>query len=374
MKVSYISAVNNMSGYANAARNNIAALMETGVSVEAIPLSFEPFQADLGLLGKKIENITVNKITGNINLIHTTPNIWHKYIDSNKVNIGYCAWETTQLPVDWVRQINQMTEVWCPSQYNVEVFKNSGVNIPVVCIPHTFNNELYKQEVVKVNFQHIVQDNFIFYSIFQWHVRKNPLALLKAYLTEFTDKDNVCLMIKSYITNPNNPAEKEKIKAEIKEIKSRLYLKSYPKILLITDLLSRCQIRALHELGHCYLSFHASEGWGICPSEAALAGKPTIATDYSGTQEFIFKKADTQTGYPISYQLTPCYGMPWETYDGHQSWADINILEARQQMRYCYEHPEETKQIGLKAQQWIEQNLSWLKVGNLMKERLSLYQ
>jgi len=372
MKVTYISACQDVSGYAEAARNNIASLLEAGISVEVLPVTFETFKSDLGILGNKIKDLIVRESKADIQIIHTTPNVFSKFINPAKKNIGFTTWETTALPIGWTEEINKLDEVWCPSQQNVEVFQNSGVTIPIHKIPHAFNRELFEKETVPINLQNLDKDAFNFYSIFQWTSRKNPEAILKAYLTEFKSTERVCLILKTYLINPNNPAEKEELKKRIIEVKNKLYLKDYPKTLLISDLLSRNQIHQLHQLGDCYLSFAMNEGFGIPITEAMMAANPAISTNYGGPTEFIKAAASDQlqTGYPVSYQMTPCYGMPWDSYSGTQSWADINILEARQIMRYIYEHQKEAKQIGLNGQAYVDTNYSWRVIGNLMKERL----
>lgn len=366
-KVTYISAAFDASGYAEAARNNMAALMEVGVPLEALSLSFEQFKSDLGVLGQKIKNISVPKSSGQINIIHTTPSIFKNFIDKSKYNIGYTTWETTHLPCGWTEEINKLDEVWVPCQQNVQIFKDSGVSIPIYCIPHTFNRSLFEQEAAEMKLQHLNKDDYVFYSVFQWTERKNPIAMLKAYFTEFKTDEKVCLILKTYMINPGNLSEKDKIKQAIQEVKSKLYLKNYPKILLIDDLLSRTQLHQLHKMSDCYLSFHRNEGFGVPVAEAMIAANPVISTNYGGTTDFVL---ENQTGYPVSYQMTPCYGMPWETYAGYMNWADINICDAKQKMRYVFNNREEAKYIGQTAQNWIDTNLSWKAVGNLMKDRL----
>lgn len=52
MKISYISACFDSSGYAAAARNNIVALhMNHDIKVAVVPISFERARAELGKLG-----------------------------------------------------------------------------------------------------------------------------------------------------------------------------------------------------------------------------------------------------------------------------------------------------------------------------------
>lgn len=366
MKVNYVSACFDNSGYAEAARNNIAALAEAGVNIHVNPVSFESFKSDLGLLGQKCQALVRKDSDARIRIIHTTPNIFHKFYRADGYNIGYTTWETTNLPKDWAENINLMDEVWVPCTQNVEIFRSSGVKIPIFVMPHTFNIPLMESESISTPLQNINSDDFVFYSIFQWTVRKGPLDLLKAYLTEFKGNEKVALVLKCYWMNPNEPNDKDRIKNDIVEIKQRLFLDNYPKIILIPNLLSRSQVFQIHKSGHCYLSFHKNEGFGIPIVEAMAVGNPTIVTNYGGVTDYI----DNNNSYPISYQETPVYGMPWPTYKGDQVWADINIMEARKAMRRVFSDREEGKLKGRAGKVLIENEYSWAKIGNLMKQRL----
>ncbi len=366
MKVNYISACLDSSGYAEAARNNIGALAESGVNVHVNPVSFENFKSDLGMLGQKCQALIRRDSDAPIQIVHTTPNIFHRFFRADRYNIGYTTWETTTLPKDWVTNINMMDEIWVPCKHNVDAFKNSGVTRPIFVMPHTFNIPLMESEKIDISLQNVEKDDFVFYSVFQWTIRKNPLDILKAYLTEFKSHEKVCLVLKTYIVNPNDAAERDKLKASIQEVKERLYLEQYPKMVLITSLLSKPQVFQLHRTGHCYLSFHKNEGFGIPLAEAMMVGNPVIATDYGGTKDFV----SAENAYPIPYQETPVYGMPWPTYKGDQVWADINVMEARKAMRRVFENREEGKIKGIAGKKLITDQYSWGVIGQLMKNRL----
>lgn len=366
MKIAYIAAFHDVSGYSDAARNNVAALSSVGVPIEAYPLSFEEFKTDCGELGRIVKNMICSNCSAPIQIIHTIPPVFEKFLSLNKYNIGYTTWETNRLPKDWIDCINQLNEVWVPSNYNKEVFLESGITIPIFVMPHTFNRSIFEKEMVS---NVITKPNsFVFYSIFQFLERKGPFQLLKAYLTEFQESEDVCLLLKTYLFNPTNQDERDKLKKIVFDVKEKLRLSSYPNIYLIASALSRPQINRLHKDCDCLVSSHSSEGSGITLTESMMAGNPVIATNYSGSTDFLTE----DTGYPVDYQLTPVYNMPWPAYDGSQTWADINIMDLRKKMRYVFENQKEARTRGLRGQRFVDNNLSWEAVGRKMKNRLEV--
>jgi len=362
------------SGYAEAARNHIAALHISGVKVHVKPVSFESYKADLGGLGALVHSLVNHTSKSKITILHATPQNYPRMKVANSYNIGYAAWETDKLPPAWPGFINQLDELWVPCTHNVAMMKQSGVTIPVFSFPHPFNHKYHDDLDTEVVLSNRDPNDFVFYSIFQWLERKNPIGLLKAYLTEFQPHEKVVLVLKTFLSNPNNAQEGTKLKEQIKSIKSKLFLKEYPKVLLISTLLSREQILSLHKECDCYISLHRCEGFGIPLVEAMLAKKPVIATSYGGPEDFIHGHLENDpskvTGYPVPYQMTPVYNMPWSLYTGDMNWAEPDIMTAREYMRDVFERRKLAHKVGEQGYKYVIEQLSWNRIGGLMKARL----
>lgn len=366
MEVTYIGACLDSSGYAEAARHNIAALHIAGVGIKVVPISFEAKKTNMGELGNIIKDLIGDDGKTRIRIIHATPPNYHRLIRRGHYNIGYAAWETDRLPHEWVPMINLLDEVWVPSMHNQMVFRESGVEIPVHVVPHTFDVDEHDKETKVPPIVNGRDGEFYFYSIFQWLERKNPIGLLKAFLTEFKSEEKVTLVMKTFRQHPGYPKDSEAITKGIKAIKQSLYLPEYPRLLLISSLMTRDQMLALHKQCDCYVSLNRCEGFGIPLTEAMLAGNPVVTTHYGGSEDFL----TSDTGYPIDYRLTPVAGMPWPMYRGYMNWAEPDLMQARRAMREVFENRTEAARKGQKAKAWVKENLNWETVGNLMKERL----
>lgn len=367
MKIAYISACLDASGYAMAARNNIMALHMAGVDMSVVPISFEQKKTDLGKLGNLCKSLTGTDQGCKVRLIHATPPNFPRLVKQGCYNIGYVAWETDRLPNDWVGMINLLQEVWVPSSFCVETFRQSGVTCEIKCFPHPMGPPTEKElsgnpGVVR----NIDKDDFVFYSIFQWLERKNPVGLLVSYLTEFKPDENVCLVMKTFRINPGMKQDTDAIKQDVQQIKRQLHLTEFPKVLLISNLLTASEMYALHQRGDCFVSLNRCEGFGIPLAEAMQFAKPVIATGYGGPRDFL----TDFTGYPVRHMKTPVFGMPWDMYKGYMNWAEPDLIHARKLMRHVYENREEAKSIGRAAKTWVGENLSWEKIGQAMAARL----
>jgi glycosyltransferase involved in cell wall biosynthesis len=167
--------------------------------------------------------------------------------------------------------------------------------------------------------------------------------------------------------NPNNPGEVDQLKEAINQVKKRLYLEKYPKILLISNLLSQDQMQTLHQTGDCFVSLHRCEGFGMPIAEAMQASKPVIVTDYGGPADFVKHNV---TGLTVPYMMTPCYGMPWPTYNGNMEWAEADIMTARRHMRHLFEYRTTGEKFGKQGKAYLDTHLSHQAVGSMMLSRL----
>jgi hypothetical protein len=247
----------------------------------------------------------------------------------------------------------------------MEVFRNSGVTVPLYKIPHAIDVPNLEQ-LPRLNLEGLPQDTFVFYSIFQWQERKNPYGLLAAYNAAFESVDDVVLILKTYNREQGN--DLEDVKKLILDFRKYIHLDNYPKIMLIVENMSREGILGLHNRGDCFVLLQRSEGWGLPHFEAAACGKPVITPGYGGQTDFL----NEENSYPIKYTLCPVTGMTWSPYyRGDQLWCEPDMEHAMKQMRRAYDHREEAAEKGKRARQLVEENFTWDKVGDLMLGRLA---
>lgn len=366
-KVHWVGAIKDGSGYANATRNYIVSIAKTNkveLSVEGV--SFEGVKT-IHQEDSLIAPFIRRDPGALVRVIHLTPENYEKFRKPGAYNIGYAAWETNQLPPEWVYLCNKMNEMWVPSTWNVKAFRGSGVTVPVIKIPHAIPIPDIST-VPPLSFPGDDFSTYWFYSIFQWISRKNYKALLIAYLTEFTVDEPVVLALKTYRMSTSNQ-EAEVIKNEINQIKNELCLpmNKFPKILFFRKLMSGTEMKQLHMRGNCFVLPTRGEGFGIPFSEAMSLGKPVVGSDYGGSAEFM----NDNNSYLIPCRETPVSGMSWmRHYHGRMTWGDPDIIELKKIMRHIYLNREEAEQKGIKAKETITRDFSYETIGNLICKRL----
>lgn len=366
--IKYISPLFDGSGYAKASRGNVMALHSLGVPLTLSPISFEKTHPDLGQEGEILKSLVNKEIDYNIVIIHTTPEFWSKYREFGKTNIGYTIWETSKLHPDWPGYINTNADkILVGSEWNVEVFRSSGVKVPIGVIPHGIDTGVF-EDISPFPIKGVGKDTYVFYDIFQWTERKNPLPLIKAYWYAFNDRPdaNVALVLKTY-RGDYSKVEKDTIRTTLHKFKGVTPLDYYAPMFLITNLLSEAEIHGLHARGDCFVSLNRGEGFGLSPFTAGACGKPVIITGYGGATEY----AKEDNSYLLDYVLSPTFGMPWSVwYRGDQLWAEPDAYQAAKFMQHVYENQEESKERGQRLKRYISENFTWNDIGKRIIEEI----
>ena len=357
--IRYTAPILDNSGYAQASRGNILALHKLGVPLTLNSISFEQIRPELGTSGKIIDKLLDKKIDYNVNIIHTTPEFWHKYKEKGKLNIGYTIWETTKLHPKWSEYMNENVDaVMVGCEWNVEIFRNSGVKVPIFVVPHGIGRSEF-DNIDPFHVKGVSEDTYMFYSIFQWTERKHPLALIKAYWHAFQKGEDVALVLKTYRSDYSDQ-EKDAIRTTIKRLKKVTPMDEYPPIYLIPNMLTNDEILGLHSRGDCYVSFDRGEGFGLSPFTAGACGTPIVVTGFGGSTEY----AKEHNSYLVNYVLTPVFGMPWSPwYRGDQLWAEPDVKHGSDLMEHVFAHQEEAKDIGSKMQDDIRNKFAWEVIG-----------
>lgn len=275
-----------------------------------------------------------------------------------RYNIGWWPWELPVWPEQWHSAFDLIDEVWAATTYTQEMYQQA-TDKPVTLMPLPVSVE--RAVPVKRKSLGLVKKQFLFLYIFDFNSyldRKNPKAVVKAFLEAFPDKDkNVGLVVKTMNSNSKNPKWKKFQKLCQKD----------SRIVLLEKTLDREKVLGLIDTCDAYITLHRAEGFGRTPAEAMLFGKPVVATDFSGNTDFVNKN----TGFPVKWdkKQVKVGQYPFITKKSNAYWAEPNISHAATQMQAALKSAGDKKRAN-EVKQFALQQFSLLRISELMKNRL----
>jgi glycosyltransferase involved in cell wall biosynthesis len=202
-------------------------------------------------------------------------------------------------------------------------------------------------------------DDFMFLFVFDFlsvFNRKNPLAVIEAYIQQFRSMEKSFLVIKT-INGHHRPEQLEMLKVATRNRSDILVIDGYFDSELSSELISICD---------CYVSLHRAEGLGLTMLEAMSYGKPVIATNYSGNCDFM----DANNSFPVPFELVKI-GQGSDPYNENGVWAQPDVFKAAEYMRKVFENREEGASVGKIAAGSIKNLYNPEKIGNQISSRLT---
>jgi len=344
MKVEYLSEAFKNSGYGDASRRNIILLKRAGFDVSVTQIDSDDTKLSDDWKYQECKRLKNKFNDPDIRISHILACAMDKVHRDGVKNICYTTWETDLLPTDWVAKLNKYAdECWVTATRIKKVFEESGVKIPVKVLPPTLFPEDIKsadEPINQTNLDPIINNlrpkNFCFYSIFQWIPRKNPDALLEAYVSEFDASEPVTLLLKSYRVD-HSPAETKAMIQTINNLTIEMGCgrELLPDILLIHEQLSNESMKAIHKLGDCFVLPHRGEGTGLPIVDAIMFNNPVITTAYGGPEDFLTEYNQKK----LPYRMRPVRNAFWayNYFNCYMNWADVDVMDLRNWMRDAYE-------------------------------------
>lgn len=249
--------------------------------------------------------------------------------------LGYTVWETTKIPKTWKPLLNSVDALMVPCNWNVDVFRQGGVTVPISVVPHTIRDSPLTEDLPFAVDPHL----FVFYSINTWTARKACELTVRAYLDAFTADDPVVLIIKTSsdaLTAPTGFFSRKILRKRYRGTREILdaIVAEYAnpaRILLVTDTLTTKQMARLHQLGNCYISLSRAEGWGLGAFDACAHGNPVIMTGFGGQLDFL----DPSAAFLVPYTLIPAIDAN-PSYTPDQLWAEPDVKRATGFLRHVF--------------------------------------
>lgn len=186
---------------------------------------------------------------------------------SSQIRYAYSVFESTRLPPNWVEIFNKHFDgVLVADPFLVDVYKKSGVTVPVFFLPLGVNIQDFLETPIKTT----RNSPMVFANFGVCATRKNSLTLIRAFARAFGNDPRAKLILgwKMIWERPYRNlvlAEIAKLGLHNVEIQERCLSR--------TDYLQR--FRKVD----CYVSLSTREGFSIQPREAMALGIPSIISN-----------------------------------------------------------------------------------------------
>ena len=235
------------------------------------------------------------------------PNEWDP--SAADFNIGITAGVETDIcnPTWASLHCNKMDMVIVPSEHAKATLQRTATSTtPIHVVPEAYFPHLDMEPKDELNLGLKADFNFLTVGVMTGvnpdTDRKNLFYLIKWFVEEFHGEENVGLVIKT--NRGRETTIDRKITAQVLErLLSELNHKGSPKIHLLHGSMTRDEMNALYKHPNikCLVSATRGEGFGLPLLEAAAAGLPVIATNWSAHTEFL----NAGKWIKVDYDLVP---------------------------------------------------------------------
>lgn len=364
LQVNYVGYLRAEMGVGEAARGYVKALRHQNINVALMDISqlSEHRCEDHSLLTQPPE--AMPPAPGNLNIVHVNADMLPSvlsYLGPNftdgRYTIGFWAWESASFPEQWRDRFAYLDEIWVGSQFMASAI-SPWANCPVVVMPHVVDIPLLPPCRAR---WHISDKSFMFLFLFDFHSiveRKNPYAIIEAFRQAFNGDEDVLLVIKTMAAD-RYPEQYVQLQACTRDV----------RVQFINDTLNREDLLSLLASCDVFVSLHRLEGFGLGMAEAMAQGKPVIGTAYGGNVDFMRSGNSILVPYTLS-KLDQDYG----PYVRDSFWADPDVPFAADEMRHLFTDQDYARNVGKRARQTIQEELSVQAVGMRMKQRLQFLE
>jgi glycosyltransferase involved in cell wall biosynthesis len=343
------------------ARGIVASLTATGVKLNVIPWR-SGFDRLLTIHDSypSLELQEVNFVHLNLDLLFSAQLLdcapLNDIVSPERYNILMFFWEFLAYPAEWIDVLERFDEIWVASSFMARGI-SAVTKLPVRVLRPGL--EIRSSSMILSRARFGLQDGrFVFFYIADAGsvlARKNPKALLDAYLKEFTEEEGACCLLKVHYAQPDDPFIAELIAASERR----------SDVIFIDQMLKEDDLHELFHVIDCYVSPHRSEGLGLTILEAMAAKKPVIATDFGGSTDFV----TSETAIPIDYRLVEV-GDGNAPYPPTYIWADPIEASVRRAMRALFTDRRKAVSLGLAGYRTVCDLFSIERTSDEMKKEL----
>ena len=359
-------------GYARMNRNMVFGLSDKNVKVKVDIDHYlvhvnKSTQEQLEMMSRMPISDSAPKVFGGtvpLNFSHAGPKILYTMIEtSNKVHPDYAG------------KLNMASEIWVPTEYGKKILEASNVYPQIKVMPLGVDVNHYNPETKPLNVGMALRQ-FRFISVFRWGYRKGYDILLRAYLEEFSSRDDVSLLLVSRPVKLLEGVGEQQMIEDFNNIRASIDKpeNSLPHVALYTKPITERKMPQIYALGNAFVLISRGEGYGLIFQEAASMGLPVIASNCSGHSDFLTKDNSYLVDpdeYVVADRLSKL-GKDCRFYEGQEfpEFRRKAINTVKEHMRFVMENYQEAKIKAQKLRTQVIANYTWDKAVDRVYNRL----
>lgn len=344
------------SGVGELTRQTLAAVREAGLSYSVVPYTrnLSRQQHPFDDFGQSSPDHAINIVGVNADEFpHFARDVGRDFLRPRHT-IGIWAWEIEEFPPTMAQSSELLDEIWAISGFTAESIRRR-VDRPVYPYPLPIATP---EPTLRSRAELGLPEGFMFLFCFDFDSifeRKNPIALIDAFLDAFPEGQGPFMCLKS--VNGSRHPEK------LDRLEKRAAADS--RITHVPDYWDNEKQRALMASCDAYVSLHRAEGFGLTMAEAMTLGKPVIATAYSGNLDFMTQRNSFLVPAGRTEIPTGC-----DPYPVGAIWADPDLTAAARSMHRVFEGSEEVEAIARQGRADIEQFHSSAARSRFIRDRV----
>jgi glycosyltransferase involved in cell wall biosynthesis len=272
-------------------------------------------------------------------------------------------WEFGSVPRAWIGPLrDRVDELWVPSRFVRDCYVRDGVpGHKVHVVPNGVADVFFHDDVPPYPLR--TASRFKFLYVGGTLPRKGFDLLLRAYGSAFSDRDDVCLVIKDM--GVGTFYQGQTAETQIAQLRRDRHA---PEIEYIKDELSDLHMAGLYRACDGVVQPYRGEGFCLPVAEAMASGKPVIVTGFGPVLDY----ATDETAYLLPFCLVK---LGQKRIDNLETvdvpfWAETDLDPLRYYMRHVYEQPDEARERGARAREYVRQWLTWERAAAHVERRV----